>query len=313
MITCSAPGKVYLFGEHAVVYGEMALCCAIDIRTYVTVEASDNDMIVIDSVLGRTSLDHEIHPYVSAVVEKISCVVPVSGLNISIRSGIPVGSGLGSSAAVTVATIRALNELYGLGLSLEEIAQMGHNVEIKVQGSASPTDTYVSTMGGVFMIPGCKRLPLIECGFAIGNTNIFSSTGKLVAGVARLKDRYPEVLGPILSCIGMISFTGEQFVNVKDYTSVGELMNINQGLLDSIGVGSIELSSLIHAARNGGALGAKITGAGGGGCMVALVEQTDLNDVCRNIKNAGGDVLMVNGTDTGVVVEDLRSSTEYRD
>ncbi len=303
MITCSAPGKVYLFGEHAVVYGEMAICCAIDIRTYVTVETVAANTIIIDSVLGSTGLDHEIHPYVSAVVEKIFTMVPERGLNISITSSIPVGSGLGSSAAVTVATIKALDELYGIGLTLEEIAHMGHEIEVSVQGAASPTDTYVCTMGGVFMIPQCKRLSLIECGFIIGNTNIFASTGKLVRGVAELKERYPEVLGPILSCIGKLSLTGERFVNEKNYPAVGELMDINQGLLDAIGVGGIELSSFIDAARKGGALGAKITGAGGGGCMFALVGKADLENVCSNIKCAGGDVLMADGTDTGVMVE----------
>ena len=301
MVTCSAPGKIYLFGEHAVVYGENAICCAVDLRTRVQVELDDSIRIV--SVLGKTGIDFETHPYVSAVIERMREFASIKGVSIKIESDIPVGSGVGSSAAVTVATIAALNHMFDCNLTLEEIAKLGHEIEIQVQGAASPTDTYVSTMGGVVMIPQRKKLKNIDCGIVIGNTNVFSSTKELVANVAKLRENYPQIIGPVLSAIGSMSEIGEELVNNSDYTSIGNLMNINHGLLDSVGVGSIELSSLVYAARSSGAFGAKITGAGGGGCMVALMDKSKTKAVADAINIAGGNAIVTSATEHGVMVE----------
>ncbi|OPY16750.1 MAG: Mevalonate kinase [Methanomethylovorans sp. PtaU1.Bin073] len=300
-ITCSAPGKIYLFGEHAVVYGESAICCAVDLRTRVKAEISDT--IRISSVLGDTGIDYEKYPYVSTVIEKMSEIADIKGVNLHIESNIPVGSGLGSSAAVTIATIQALNMLFGYGLQLEDIASLGHSIERKIQGAASPTDTYVSTMGGVIMVPMKKKLDIIDCGIVIGNTGRFSSTRQLVSNVALLKKHYPEIIDPILSTIGKISITGEELVIKKEYESIGNLMNINQGLLDAIGVSSSELANLIYAARNNGAYSAKITGAGGGGCMVALTSPSDVVKIASAISQAGGEAIITKVTEHGVKVE----------
>lgn len=300
-ITCSAPGKIYLFGEHAVVYGESAICCAVDLRTQV--QACLSDTVQISSVLGDTGIDHDRYPYVSSVVEKMSEITDIKGIKLCIKSDIPVGSGLGSSAAVTIATIQALNLLFGCGLGAEDIATLGHSIEKKIQGVASSTDTYVSTMGGVVMVPLKKKLHIIDCGIVIGNTGKFSSTRQLVSNVAQLKKNYPEIIDPILSTIGRISLTGEKMVAKKEYESIGMLMNINQGLLDAIGVSSPELADLIYAARNAGAYSAKITGAGGGGCMVALTQLSEAEQVASAITRVGGKAIITKVTEHGVRVE----------
>jgi mevalonate kinase len=233
----------------------------------------------------------------------MSEIAAIKGVNLHIESNIPVGSGLGSSAAVTIATIQALNMLFGYGLQLEDIASLGHSIERKIQGAASPTDTYVSTMGGVIMVPMKKKLDIIDCGIVIGNTGRFSSTRQLVSNVAVLKKHYPEIIDPILSTIGKISITGEELVIKKEYESIGNLMNINQGLLDAIGVSSSELANLIYAARNSGAYSAKITGAGGGGCMVALTSPSDVVKIASAISQAGGEAIITKVTEHGVKVE----------
>jgi len=303
MITCSAPGKVYLFGEHAVVYGENAICCAVELRTKVSVEKSDD--IIIESVLGRTGLDYEVHPYVSHAIETMRRFADIKGVLITIGSELPVGSGLGSSAAVTVASIQALNQLYECGLSLEDIAKTGHEIEKLVQGNASPTDTYVSTMGGVVMIPQKKKLDLINCPIVIGNTHKFSSTKELVGNVAKLRSEFPSVVEPILSNIGRMSLLAEELVANGDYTTMGKLMDVNQGLLDSIGVGSAELSALVYAARSSGAMCAKITGAGGGGCMIALAQEENADSIAEAIVKAGGEAIITRNTEEGVRLESL--------
>ncbi|WMW23380.1 mevalonate kinase [Methanolobus mangrovi] len=301
MITCSAPGKVYLFGEHAVVYGESAICCAVELRT--TVHVNKAEEVIIESVLGSTGLDFEIHPYVSHAIEKMRQFTDIEGVAIKVESELPVGSGLGSSAAVTIATIQALNYLYKCGLSLEDIAKTGHEIEKMVQGNASPTDTYVSTMGGVVMIPQRKKLQHLKCPIIIGNTNKFSSTKELVGSVAKLRSEFPSIIDPILANIGQMSILAEKYVNESDYRTIGRLMNVNHGLLDSIGVGSTELSALVYAARHSGAISAKITGAGGGGCMVALAEDDNAISIAKAIEEAGGEAIITKNTEEGVRLE----------
>ncbi|MDW7732499.1 MAG: mevalonate kinase [Methanolobus sp.] len=301
MITCSAPGKVYLFGEHAVVYGQSAICCAIDLRT--RVQAAKHDSISIESVLGTTGLDLEIHPYVSRAIEKMKDHGNIEGVKIRIESELPVGSGLGSSAAVTVATIQALNQLFTCGLQLEDIANIAHTIEREVQGNASPTDTYVSTMGGVVLIPERRKLKGLDCQVVIGNTGKFSSTKELVSSVAKLRQEFPDIVDPILTNIGKMAHIAEDHVNRNDYQTIGRLMNVNQGLLDAIGVGGAELSELVYAARNAGAISAKITGAGGGGCIVALANETGAFAVARAIKDAGFEAILTRNTHEGVRLE----------
>ncbi len=294
--TCSAPGKIYLFGEHAVVYGEPAIACAVELRTRVS--AKKSDAVTISSGIGNTGLDFEVHPYVSSAIKKLDS----PDVAIEITSDIPVGSGLGSSAAVTIATLAALNIEFRLGYKKEELAGMGHEIEKEVQGAASPTDTFVSTFGGVVEIPSRKRLNLLDCGIVIGNTNKGASpkkTAKLVQQVAKLKEEYPEMINPIIKAIGSFAEKGRNLVSKKDYTSLGKLMNVNHGLLDALGVCTQELSSLVYAARSAGAYGAKLTGAGGGGCMVALTDSP--REVAKAIEKAGGQAIITSFTEKGVV------------
>ena len=296
--TCSAPGKIYLFGEHAVVYGEPAIACAVELRTRVIAARSDD--ISIKSGIGTTGLDFEVHPYVSSAIKKLGS----PDVAIEITSDIPVGSGLGSSAAVTVATLSAVNIECGLGYGNEEIAGMGHEIEKEVQGAASPTDTFVSTFGGVVEIPSRKRLEALDCGVVIGNTNKGASpkkTAKLVKQVAKLKEEYPDSINPIIKTIGSFAGHGKDMISEKDYISLGKLMNVNHGLLDALGVCTMELSALVYAARNAGAYGAKLTGAGGGGCMVALTDSP--RGVADAIEKAGGQAIITRFTTEGVILE----------
>lgn len=295
---CTAPGKIYLFGEHAVVYGEPAIACAVDLRTRVKVKSSAQ--ISISSDIGTTGLDFEVHPYVSSAIQKMG----TPEISVEISSDIPVGSGLGSSAAVTVATLAAINIECCRGYETETIAQMAHEIEKEVQGAASPTDTFVSTFGGVIEIPSRKRLDLLECGIVIGNTGKGASpkkTAKLVKQVAALKEEYPDSINPIIKTIGSFAKQGEIMVAQKKYQALGKLMNVNHGLLDALGVCTMELSALVYAARNAGAYGAKLTGAGGGGCMVALTDSQV--EIAQAIEKAGGKAIITRFTREGVLQE----------
>jgi len=122
----------------------------------------------------------------------------------------------------------------------------------------------------------------------------------MVEGVKALRDRNPEIVDPIIYTMASLSQVGLEALLRRNIPKLGDLMNLNQGLLSAIGVSTIELDDLIYAARQEGALGAKLTGAGGGGCMIALAEQENLGNVEKGIRAARGQSMRVNLTDEGV-------------
>jgi mevalonate kinase len=287
MLTVSAPGKVILFGEHAVVYGEPALVGTIERRVRVGVRRLDEKVInVYSDAIGTwesfTFEDlHETNGAFRYVKRAVSIafeeVGEKTGLELRISSELPPASGLGSSAAVSVATLKAVLTLLGKDVSNSRLAALAHCVELEVQGSASPTDTAAATYGGVlFVLPGKgierlnveEELPLI-----VGNTQKERSTKLLVAKVRRLKESLPEVVDPVIRNIGKVTREARRCLEKGELTHLGELMNINHGLLEALGVSTPELSRLVYIARSAGAEGAKLTGAGGGGCMLAFARE----------------------------------------
>jgi mevalonate kinase len=251
--TWSAPGKVFLFGEHAVVFGKPGLAMAIQHRVSVTVRKKRHS--------GRVK-----SPYIN------ECLVAMGvRATVYVQSQLPSSSGLGSSAAVTVATLSAINEEFGKGLTREEVALRAFEIEKKVQkGRASATDTYVSSFGGVVLIrgPEKRRLPPMNLPLVVGNSRVSHNTSLMVEKVARDRERSPAIMDPVLDAIGGV--TEEALLRLQDLRALGGLMNTNHALLDALGVGHPALTRLVLAARAAGAFGAKTTGAGGGGCMIAL-------------------------------------------
>jgi mevalonate kinase len=306
MITCSAPGKIYLFGEHAVVYGEPAIACAINLRARVSVEMASSGKITIDAMDKRANCSSEEFKYVCCAAQMIKQLFETDfGAEITIRSELPPRQGLGSSAAVTVSTIKALTASLGIELDNETVAKIGHKVENEVQGAASPADTFVSSTGGMVLVEGTKKshLAQLDMPIIIGATGVERGTRDVIALVSDLKKNYPSVVSDVMSSIGDITRLGEQKLADGDLVSVGELMNINQGLLESLGVSDVTLSRLIYAARTAGALGAKITGAGRGGCIVAIATDGKVDHVTQAIAKQGALVLTTAISSLGLHVE----------
>jgi mevalonate kinase len=242
-----------LFGEHAVVYGKPGIAMAIKPRVFVTVRNTRRPQRAKS-------------PYIDGCFEAMG----VMG-SVYINSQIPSSSGLGSSAAVTVATLFAINDEFSLQKTREDIADMAFGIEKKVQkGRASPTDTTVSTYGGIIFISGGsrRRLPPQNMNLVIGDSLVSHSTSKMVEQVAELKKKHPDIVDPVLDAIEGVSLNAIHHLN--NPRELGRYMNMNHALLEVLGVGHPQLSKIVLAARSAGAFGAKITGAGGGGCMVAL-------------------------------------------
>ena len=295
MPVASAPGKVYLFGEHAVVYGEPAIPCAINRRVTVDVQPRADEYVHIETdavnvMRGTVTVpfDDSSDPalcvptaqltkgtaYVIEALQQVFSYLNegATGFDITIESELPVGAGLGSSAAVSVATVTAAAHAFEAKLSDEMIAQLAYQTEQAVQsGRASRADTFCATMGGAVRVEGddCQSISAPPLSFTIGFDGTAGDTGKLVQAVEKLVDTY--VFGDtLIAAIGSIVREGEDQLAANDRRAVGSLMNINHGLLAALGVSTASLDEMVWAARSGGAAGAKLTGAGGGGCIVAL-------------------------------------------
>ncbi|MDT8357682.1 MAG: mevalonate kinase [Methanomicrobiaceae archaeon] len=253
MATWSAPGKVFLFGEHAVVYGKPGIAMAIRPRVFVTVRRSKHPPRVKS-------------PYIESCFSELG----VRG-SVYINSQLPSSSGLGSSAAVTVATLSAINDEFGLNLTREEIAGLAHAIEKKVQkGMASATDTYVSSFGGMVLIKGDQKriLPPQNLQIVVGNSLVSHSTSRMVEKVAAFRDKDPSIVSPVLDAIEGVTMKAVHFLSNPKV--LGQYMDINHALLEALGVSHPQLNRMVMASRAGGAYGAKLTGAGGGGCMIAI-------------------------------------------
>ncbi len=306
MITCSAPGKVYLFGEHAVVYGQPAIACAVEQRVFASIELLASGKTTVRA-MGKSERCYSTDfKYVCQAVQAIKTRTQSDfGAEIIIRSELPPSQGLGSSAAVTVSTIKALSECLGIGLRDQEIASMGHEVEQTVQGRASPADTFVSATGGVVMIEGAKSARVVhpDVPIIIGATGITRSTTDVINSVVRMKHEYPQVIEHIFNTIGQITRLGERKLQEGNIDGVGELMNVNHGLLESLGVGNILLDKLVYVARDNGALGAKMTGAGRGGCMFAITRKSSADVVAQALAQEGVQVFTTSVSDVGLRIE----------
>ncbi len=312
-VIASAPGKVILFGEHAVVYGEPSLAGAIDKRIYVKAEEnSDKKIRIISGDYSEIVEFSNLKPegrfrYVKKAVELVfNKANETLGIDIIVNSQLPPASGLGSSAAVSVATIASLSRLFGIALEKKEIARLGHRVELEVQGAASPTDTLTSTFGGMLFIEPTKKrhinIAFSELPLVIGYTADPRSTAELVKSVRERRERHPEIIDSIIAQIGNITRKARHFLEEKNLESIGELMDINHGLLEALGVSTEKLSRLVYVSRNAGARGAKLTGAGGGGCMIAYTPENE-EEVIKAIAKEGCEAFKAPITKEGVRIE----------
>ncbi|HIJ00155.1 MAG TPA: mevalonate kinase [Candidatus Methanomethylophilaceae archaeon] len=305
-IVASAPGKVILFGEHAVVYGKPALALAIDRRF--RCQVSHSEEIYLDGKIFEPNK----HPYTYFILSRYW---PQRGLDIELDSDIPSGSGLGSSAALCVslnAALMALRGEEGEGLC----AKRSFDAELGVQGSASPLDTSVSTHGhGISInLPNGRHLwdiqhedrrwsvghiDVPEMTLVVGYTGVHAPTGPLVAKVRRYYD-HSAFAREIIDEIESVTIEGEAAIRAQDMVRLGSLMTQNHKLLSILGVSGRELDRLVDASLMY-SYGAKLTGAGGGGSMIALTDRPD--DVCEAIKLHGGTPFVVHTEQPGVTVQ----------
>jgi mevalonate kinase len=280
----SAPGKVILFGEHSVVYGEPAIAAAVNKKATVSIKKSENDFTTLKSydLSFEARLDTKRKTYdlvngrpgiIRYILESLYRVHDHSPIDIILSMDFPIGSGLGSSAAVTVATLSALYGFHHKKINKKILAKNANLIEKEVQGIASPLDTLICTYGGLIYLNKNKKVSKFkiepDSDIVIGYTSKKGSTSKLVKSVRELKRKNPKIVSSIINIKGKLTEEAKIAILKKDQEKIGNLMNINQGLLDAIGVNTTELSRMVYRSRKYGAIGSKITGAGGGGSIIA--------------------------------------------
>jgi len=297
-------GKVILFGEHFVVYGIPSIVSAIDKKTIAIVKRIEgsgwslqDDREVITPGYKEGKLKQQRDP-IERILRAAGINPAKTGIKITLRGDLVAGSGLGASAASCVAIARALNEEFGLGLSDEQINEIAYEGEKGYHGTPSGVDNTAATYGGlIWFVRGepnvIERIELREpVEIVVGNTGVVASTKAAVAGVRERKEKNPEKYGRIFREAEKIVHEARRALESYDMRSVGELMNRNHELLRAIEVSCKELDFLVELARDEGALGAKMTGGGLGGSMIALTPGRDLQErVARAMEREGFEAL----------------------
>jgi len=298
MTTSSAPGKIILFGEHAVVYGRPALAVPVT-QVHADVEVTDADSagiwiqapdIHLHAELNTLPSDHPI----AAVIHNLfflSRVSPFPSLNIKITSTIPVASGLGSGAAVTIALTRALSTHINYSMIDEQINAFTYEIEKLHHGTPSGIDNTVITYAKpVYFVKG-QAIETFQVAkpftIVIGNTGISAPTKESVGDVRKLWEADKTKWGNVFDEVADISFSARRVIEEGWTKMLGALIDENHALLQEMTVSSPELDRLVEAARNAGARGAKLSGGGRGGNMIALVESDQAEAVASTLMEAG--------------------------
>ncbi|MBA46019.1 MAG: mevalonate kinase [Euryarchaeota archaeon] len=320
MWSADAPAKAILFGEHAVLYGAPAIAIAIDLRASVSLEKSEKWL------LNGDAFNPLLNPHLGHLISEFGDLD--NPLSISIDSTIPMAAGLGSSAALSVASGMALSASRGHNsvTSIESLARAAHRAEASAQGGrASPTDTSVSTLGGAVIVSSSRikslehrwaidlespdgskhwdvhslsipsslsRIPIV-----IGFTGISSSTKKMVEMVANNMQTSSFRLA--MEKVSEISQKSIDILSTGNPEAIGDAMTRCHSLLQKIGVSSTELDNLIDAVLPF-SFGAKLTGAGGGGCIIALSNEPQA--CAEEINKCGGIPYITSFAEIGVKI-----------
>ncbi len=301
VIFAKAPGKIILFGEHAVVYGQPAIAIPViklsatarvipnpgALRGEVLVQAPD---ILLDSALSDLSEDHPL-AIAARLSIKAAAVEQLPGFTLQISSTIPMAAGMGSSAAISIAIIRAITDFFGVPLSADQVSALAYEVEKCQHGTPSGIDNNViAHQKPVYFIRDkpIEHLNIEQPTYwVIADSGEKTPTRETVSDVRKLYDSEPEAYHQRFNQIGEIARKARESLIKGKYSQLGALIDENQRLLEQINVSSPSLDNLITAAKDAGALGAKLSGGGRGGNIIALATQDNIDHIGPALLNAG--------------------------
>ena len=290
-------GKVILLGEHAVVHGRHAIALPIPLTIRAVVEDGERG---VELLIPRWGVEYQLakpaeqrrsfERAAGAILDKLG--LATRKLRIEVFPDVPRGMGLGGSAALAVAIVRALDLHFRLGLSDTEVNELAWLSEQIAHGQPSGIDNTMATLGTP-LVYRRGAPPLIETlnipaplKLVVGMTHHEGLTARTVASVAEARQRNPRLYEKIFDDIDALVLQAVSAIQDNDIATLGDLMNINQGLLNALQVSTPELERLIGVARKAGAAGAKLTGGGGGGAMIALCNDNN-TDIQTAIERQG--------------------------
>jgi len=292
MIQTSAPGKLLLLGDYAVVYNNPCLVTAVDKRLYVEADIIEKEE------------DEIITPQVKEsrfVLETIAYFKETFSIRESVRiktqGDFSHQVGLGSSSAVTVATLEALNQLFRKKLNKKQVFDMCYSVTLSIQGVGSGFDIAAAVYGGTqYYVTGglvIKPIHIDKLPLVVGYSGIKADTPFYIRKVAEAFKYRKKELMDIFSSITSLVEMAKSGLETSDFEKTGVCMTKNHTLLQKLGVSIPKLDEMVEAANHAGAWGAKLSGAGGGDCMIALVSDEKRDSMVRAIEKVGGEVINV--------------------
>ena len=292
----SAPGKVILFGEHFVVYGVKTILCAINKRITVSAEKIEEEKISIKSNIGDliaepnkpiSEINSPLKPFYYLANKMIQSQNQTKGIEIIVESDIPLGVGLGSSSACCVAGAAAISRLFG-DTSKEEILELAIAAEKTIFQNTSGADCTVCTYGGIMEYDKEHGFTKIKSEpnfhLVIANSNIEHSTESVVAEVKQFKEENETEFSKLCDDESKLVEEVLKLLKDNDNKKLGQKIIQNQKYLETIGVSNEKLRDMIQIGEKS-SFGAKITGAGGGGCIIALVDESNLEYTINEFKD----------------------------
>ena len=267
-----SPSKAIITGEHFVVHGAWALAAALPRKVRVEMRPSSGLRVRSDRFGELPS--PELEP-VALVVEEMAKEFSVTpSVSVSIKSGVPGGAGLGSSAATAVAVASAFSRLNSLGLGPDELARFAMVGERRIHGNPSGIDPAICARGGVILYrPGSRPRRVHLEGprtLLVSYSGVNRSTKGQIGHVATVKGRFPGLFSALVEGVGELSLSGAELLSRGDMKGLGRLLTINHSVLSAVGVSNERLDGMVDLLGSLGCYGAKLTGAGGGGSVVAV-------------------------------------------
>jgi len=300
-VSASAPGKIILLGEHAVVYDRPAIAVPINAvhakaaifatplapSKQVRIEAQAIDL---DQTLDQLPSDHPFATAITGVLTTLG-ISALPACHIRISSTIPIAAGMGSSAAVSVALVRAISTFLGHPLPDDAVNAIAFRVEQRLHGNPSGVDNSVITYGQPVFFFRKHPIQFIHLRqsleLLVADSGVSATTGPMVAGVNQRYQSSPDEYNDYFDQITILVNQGRTMLEGQTSFGLGPLLTENHCLLQKIGVSTPELDRLVEAALQNGAAGAKLTGGGGGGNMIALVENGKVEKVTAALLSAG--------------------------
>lgn len=300
-IKVSAPGKLMLFGEHAVVYNRPAIVTAVSSRIHVEIEK-------INCGFKIESPQVKDFRFVDETIRVFRKYYPFHfGLLIKTKNDFSTQYGFGSSSAVIVALLYGLSKIAEKNLMKNEIYKLGHEINLNVQGIGSGFDIAAATFGKtLYFLTGGKiieEIKIDDLPLIVGYSGVKADTPlivkKLKEKISKNHRRYEKIFNEIAGIVDK----AKNFLTKRDWQKVGHLMKANHRLLQDLGVSTKKLDQMCQSAIAAGAYGAKLSGAGGGDCMIAIVPKDKSEQVKKAIIQSGGEIIKVYGNAQGVNLE----------